>query len=126
LILRGEQSSYINVPSFKSTVIPTVISVAEISNFRTAIREALQDWVEALTPVNRTSTCISISGVEYSPLEILTAVEHNTDLGKEFVAGLRALQRRMHARTANASVTDLIRRSVDRPEEADAAAGASH
>jgi hypothetical protein len=81
------------------------------TDFQTTIREALREWVQSLPVSDRTSNCICLSSVAYSPLEILEAVERGTELGKELMAGLSALQCRMVARDPHASVADLIQRS---------------
>ena len=76
------------------------------------ILAALRLWFKSLPMHAAESKCLCASGVEYSPSEILEAVENETDLGKEFIACLCAVQRRMGRKNPTASVLDLIRRST--------------
>jgi hypothetical protein len=80
-------------------------------DFQKTVVKALRQWVAGMPPIDRESKCVFISRASYSPREILTAVEHQTDLGIEFVSGLSELQERMMAKNPKASVADLIRRS---------------
>jgi len=90
-------------------------------DFRKTIVNALREWVGAMSATERESKCVFISRRPYSPLDILTAVEQETPVGNEFVIGLSELQDRMQALNPEASVADLIRRSVTYVAEAGAA-----
>lgn len=76
------------------------------------IREALRIWFRSLPAHTVESKCLCASGVQYSPSEILEAVENDTNLGQDFIAGLCAVQRRMRKKNPTASVVDLIQRST--------------
>src|SRR5712671_4035147 len=82
------------------------------SQLRAEIEEALKAWLSSLPANEVRSKCLYALGEEYSPLEIVHAVEDHTDFGKEFIDALYALHRRMKKKNPNSSVTDLIRRSI--------------
>jgi hypothetical protein len=91
-------------------------------DFYTTIVQALRQWVDELP--NADAKCLYFSREAYSPREILRAVEERTELGETFVTMLSQLQERMTATNPKASVVDLIRRSVERRD--DAAVSAAH
>src|SRR5260370_24369877 len=76
------------------------------------IRDALRLWFRSLPAHVVESKCVCASGVEYSPLEILNAVEKETELGKDFIAGLCVVHRRMRKKKPNASVITLLHISI--------------
>lgn len=92
-------------------------------DFQTTVANALRDWVDAMPVPEREETSVLISGMPYSPLKLLKAVEEQSPIGQEIVEALGQLQERMQVKNPKASVVDLIRRSVAR--EAGAATGAS-
>lgn len=87
-------------------------SKGDAARLKAEILEALRSWYRSLPTRDAESKCVCASGVEYSPSEILQAVENETDFGKEFIAVLCAVQRRMRKKDPDASVIDLIRRGI--------------
>jgi hypothetical protein len=75
------------------------------------ITQALREWVQSLPPREARTPVTSVSGRDYTPIEILSEVERHTQFGTEFVYGLCLLQERMTKHRPGASVATLIRRS---------------
>jgi hypothetical protein len=79
---------------------------------KTDIEKALKEWVNSLPSTEAETVVMCVSGIEYTPAQILDQVRCQTDFGKEFVAGLCALHFSMKDVEPGASVVDLIRTSV--------------
>jgi hypothetical protein len=75
------------------------------------ILKALQQWVRSLPPATAATTAIYVSGIGYSPRQVLYEVERRTDFGNEFIAGLCSLHDWMTDSDPHGSVVDLIMRS---------------
>jgi hypothetical protein len=90
----------------------TRLSKEELTNLKADIREALRYWFRALPRHTVESKCVSVSGTEYTPAELINAVENNTEFGQEFVTGLCLAERRMRKKNPKASVVELIGRSI--------------
>jgi hypothetical protein len=76
------------------------------------VRKALVEWVLSLPPAETESMAICVSGVEYTPKQILHEIVRNTDFGKEFVTGLCSLHYWMIESEADSTVVDLIGKSM--------------
>jgi hypothetical protein len=88
------------------------LSNEDTTNLKSDIRKALMVWFKALPRHTVESKCLSVSGREYSPAELLNAVENNTEFGQEFVTGLCLVERRMRKKNPKASVVELIAKSM--------------
>jgi hypothetical protein len=87
-------------------------------DFNEAITKALRESVEATPPLNRGAASVVISGISYSTMDLLLAIDQRTAVGVEILKALDQLQKRMRVKNPNASVVDLIRRSVVREASA--------
>ena len=76
------------------------------------IKQALRDWVGSLSRSDARAPATNVSGKEYTPLEILKAVEDETEFGVEFLSSLCSLHEHMAKRRPGLSVVALIRRSL--------------
>jgi hypothetical protein len=81
-------------------------------DFDKEIIKTIKEWVESIPSANRELAIISVSGVSYSPKEILKNVEQKTTFGNSFLSGLVQLHSSMVSEDPNASVLDLIRKSI--------------
>ena|ERR1700734_213802 len=88
------------------------LSNEDVTNLKQDIRAALRVWFRALPRHTVESKCLGVSGREYSPAELLNAVENNTEFGQEFVTGLCLVERRMRKKNPKASVVELIGRGI--------------
>lgn len=77
---------------------------------------ALHRWATSLPPGEVNGPVISVSGVEYTPRQILDEIDLDTDFAKEFIAGLSSLHEWMTSAIPESSVIDLIEASVVSPE----------
>jgi hypothetical protein len=85
----------------------------EISDALNAeITKAIAEWSLSLPPAEANTPVTIVSGLEYTPLEILDHVQRKSEFGLKFLAGLHALHQHMVARKPSSSVVELIRRSV--------------
>jgi len=76
------------------------------------VTKALSEWVNSLPSAKANSMAMCVSGIEFTPIQILDEVEHETDFGKQFLTGLFALHSLMIEDQPGTSVVDLIRRSI--------------
>jgi hypothetical protein len=81
-------------------------------SFNDQVKEALSEWVKSLTPHEAHKAVIFVSGVRYTPSQILEEVENESDFGMKFLAGLYALNHQMMKNGSRISMVDLIRQSV--------------
>ncbi len=79
---------------------------------RTELTRAISDWVKSIPNSEARTPSVYVSGVGYSPLQILEEVERQTEFGREFLAGLYAVDKRMGATKKGRSVISLIRQSI--------------
>jgi hypothetical protein len=89
------------------SVFKTEIPNAEKSEYKRALRE----WVNSLPQSQARATSVFVAAAGLSPLQILEEVENETELGKEFLAGLYALSLRLKAANKSTSIVNLIRQS---------------
>ena len=75
---------------------------------KTEFTRAIADWVKSIPKTEARTPSVYVSGVGYSPLQILKEVEEETEFGQEFLAGLYAVNRRMGAANKGASIVELI------------------
>jgi hypothetical protein len=86
--------------------------ISEIPNTTKAeYKQAISEWVKSLPQSKARASSVFVSGVAYSPLQILEEIEHETDLGKEFLAGLYSLNCRLSSANKSTSIVGLIRQS---------------
>jgi hypothetical protein len=76
------------------------------------LKAVLTEWANSLPPTQANSTVITVSGVRYSPIQILDEVQRSTEFGNEFLAGLSSLHDWMVQEDPESSVIDLIRNSI--------------
>jgi hypothetical protein len=81
------------------------------------IQRALNDWLSSLSSEEAERMAICVSGMEYSPKEIVREVEGKTRFGQEFINGLCSLHFSMVESDPDTSVVDLIRMSVGSTDE---------
>jgi len=87
-------------------------TISEIPNpEKSEYKRALRQWVASLPRSQASATSVFVSAAGFSPLQVLEEVENETDLGKEFLAGLYALSLRLKAANKSTSIADLIRQS---------------
>jgi hypothetical protein len=72
----------------------------------------MKDWLGSLPTAESNSKCVFGWDEAYSPMELLEAIENQTEFGEDFLSELYAIHRRMRKRNPRASVTDLIRMSI--------------
>ena len=78
----------------------------------TEIEKALNAWATSLPSAEAESMAMVVSGIEYTPNQILAEVQRQTEFGKEFLSELCTLHFRMKETEPSASVIDLIRKSM--------------
>jgi hypothetical protein len=69
---------------------------------------AIADWVKSIPEAEAQSPSVYVSGVGYSPSQILREIKEETEFGLEFLAGLHAVSRRMGAAKKGGSIVALI------------------
>jgi hypothetical protein len=79
---------------------------------KTEFIQAIAEWVKSLPSSEARSPSVYVSGLSYSPQQILSEIEHGTEFGREFLSDLYTLNRRMAANQKNASIVTLIRQSI--------------
>ena len=79
---------------------------------RVEFTRAISDWVKSLPESEAQTPSVYVSGIGYSPLEVLEEVERQTELGREFLEGLYAIDKRMGKAKKAASVISLIRKCI--------------
>lgn len=76
------------------------------------IQDALTQWVNTLSVEEADRKAICVSGVQYTPREIVREVKRKTEFGREFTSGLCSLHYWMIESEPGSSVLDLIRSTV--------------
>src|SRR5712691_5179137 len=84
------------------------------TGFKTELKQAVSDWVSSLSRQEAKTAAITVSGKDYTPLQILEEVQQETGFGIEFLTSLYSLHDRMNKRQPGTSVLSLIRRSIRR------------
>ena len=80
--------------------------------FQWQLVAALRRWATSLSPAEINTPVISVSGIEYTPRQVLDEIERDTEIAKEFIAGLSSLHEWMISANPDSSVIDLIEASV--------------
>src|SRR5713101_9437039 len=88
------------------------------SSLRTDIVQTMKVWLDSLPAAEMKAKCLYAWGEAYSPLELLEAIENQSEFGEEFLNALCTIHRRMRKKDPKAAVTDLIRMSIN-PAPAD-------
>jgi hypothetical protein len=81
-------------------------------DLKNEVKEALADWVGAMSPDEANKKLIFFADTGYSPLQIKKEVEQETPFGTYFLTGLCELNERMLRENPKASIVELIRESV--------------
>ena len=76
------------------------------------ITRAISEWVRSLPKSEARKPSVIVSGVSYSPLQILEEVQRETEFGQEFLAGLFEVNKRLGGTRHGSSILALIRAST--------------
>ena len=75
---------------------------------RAEYTRAISEWVKSMPREEARTPSVYVSGVGYSPQQILKEIEEETEFGQEFLSGLHAVSRRMGAAKKGGSIITLI------------------
>jgi hypothetical protein len=75
-------------------------------------KRAISEWVESLPHSKAEAESVFVSGIGYSPRQLLDEVKHETEFGRELLDGLYALSHRLTANKKGLSIVRLIEQST--------------